>query len=457
MRILPLTLTLAACGLLSPSPGPLTRGTWPDGVPHDVVLVTLDTTRADHLGAYGYPRDTSPTFDALAERGLLFERLVVPMATTLPSHTSLMTGLWPMEHGILANVDHGGQRFVPSAVVLPLAGWLNGQGYATAAFVSAHPLARWTGIDAGFETFDQPHKAYERTADVTTDRAIAWLRDAPTDQPLLLWVHYFDPHNPYAPPPPYDRQFAGDDPTIDAWLAAREAEPSTRRPTGEEIALRPAVDGYDGEIRFMDAQLGRLLDAVHARRGQDRTVVVVAGDHGEGLNQHGEPGHGLVWQEQLHAPLVMVVPDQPPARVPQVLSMADVFPTLLGLVDLPGASAWRIGQSGVDVLADGAERPVLSQTSERQLMFGRPIEYALTSRTESCRVVLGGKTELYDLVADPHQLTTADDPQRAAQCRTLTLDALTSQRARGAELGAGRREALPAGDVEALKRLGYME
>lgn len=450
-----LSLALPACeGWLSPPPAPPLPSAVepvpaPDPLP-DLVVITLDTTRADHLGLYGYVRDTTPTLDALAKEAQVFERLVVPMATTLPTHTSLFTGTWPEEHGVLANVQHGGRKFIASDRLVPFAAWASSIGYTTAAFTSAAPLDGESGIQTGFTTFDPPRGAERRGAE-TVDHALTWLSAA--EGPILLWVHLYDPHNPWTPDPAHLERFKGPDSNVDAWMAVRGFDKVAKRPSGEVVRARQAANLYDAELRTMDDAVARLLDGLRARGRWDRTALVVMGDHGEGLNQHGEPGHGLVWGEQLHAPLLIKAPGLPPGRSNALLSAADVLPTLLGRVDLPEEARFLSLTSGVDVLAPGfTERPVLSQTSDRQLSLGKARTYALTGRESKCVWTEGEAPVRYDLVADPHELR----PGSGATCLPEVQAEVDRQRRRGADLGAGQTEAMSPERLRELCALGYL-
>jgi hypothetical protein len=268
-----LLLVLLGCGAPEPPPYP------------NILLVTLDTTRADRLGVYGYHRDTSPHIDALAERAVVFDHFVVPMATTLRTHVSVLTGTHPLEHGVLANIRHGGARFVTSPGLRTFAEFLGELGYQTAAFVSATPLKRGTGIEHGFEHFSEPRGA-ARTADVTTGEVVRHLKRRSRRAPHFTWVHFYDPHSPFEPPEPHAARFRADE-AQRAWVAERAMAPA-HRPHGK--ALDPLIDGdlYDGEIAFMEEQIGALL--------------------------------GSVWMEQLHAPWLIVAPGQKPRRVARTVT-----------------------------------------------------------------------------------------------------------------------------------------
>ncbi len=456
---------LSGCWTPAPAPAPPAPvdATASDGAPHavrtdlpDLVFITLDTTRADHLGLYGYPRTTSPALDALGSESLVFERLIVPMATTLPTHTSLFLSTWPEEHGVLANVQHGGRRFVASDALVPFASWAASVGYQTAGFTSAIPLAPSTGIQTGFQTFSAP-RGEQRPGSQTVDEALAWLGEA-SEAPLLLWVHLYDPHNPYHPNPVHQAAMRASSAEIEPWLEARRFERETRRPSGEVVRLHPTLHDYDAEIRTMDDAVLRLLDALRARPRWPTTAMVVMGDHGEGLNQHGEPGHGLVWNEQLHAPLLLRVPGLSAGRNPTLLSVADVIPTLLGQLELPREDAYLTQASGRDVLApDFVERPVLSQASERQVGLGKERVFALTAADHKCVATETHHVALYRTATDPFELAPVEDPAAAQACREQLLAVLQAQRARGVALGAGRSVPAPASELEMLKALGYHE
>jgi arylsulfatase len=428
-----------------------------------VLFVTLDTTRADHLGAYGYPRDTSPVFDALARESIFFERAIAPMATTLPTHVSLFTATHPLEHGVLANSTQGGRRFVPSQTLRSFAGVARDAGYDTAAFVSATPLKRGSGVETGFDHFDQP-SGKQRRGDETADAALAWLA-RPRQRPFALWVHFYDAHWPFEAPEPFGSMFRSDA-VLEAWLAERRVSATALRElTGEVDEARAAANGYDGELRFQDAQLGRLLDALRAGGAWERTAVVVLGDHGEGLCQHGEAAHGGTWHEQLHVPLLLRVPGAAARRIARSVSVLDVVPTLLSLIDVPALDALREHASGRDVLAEGAApEPILSQDTGRAR--NAPFRYALTDeRWKYFRIEApdGSVSDrLYDLHSDPFELhdRAAAEPQITAGFRALLESMLAARLARGEELRGGEEPRTRAEDpetLEQLRALGYLD
>jgi len=271
----------------------------------NVLLITLDTTRADHLGAMGDTAARTPTLDALAARGALFERAYASTPRTLPSHTTILTGLEIDQHRVRDN----GQFFARDAGET-LAERLGARGYATAAFVAAAVLDSVFGLDRGFDIYDDDipwdqrplnRTVPQRRGEVVVDHARAWLEQRPRG-PFFLWVHLYDPHSPRDPPAPF---------------AAME-------------------DPYAAEIAYADAQVARLLDAVErATAGQD-TLIVVIGDHGESLGEHDEPTHGITaYDSTLHVPLIAVGPGFPPGeRTARFVQSVDVTPTILAAIRL---------------------------------------------------------------------------------------------------------------------------
>jgi len=272
--------------------------------PVNILLVTLDTTRADHIGCYGAEFASTPNLDALAREGVRFDEAISPAPLTLPSHASILTGLVPRRHGVR---DNALSRLGDGPELLH--GVLRRHGYRTAAFVSSVVLDRITGFDRDFEIYDDTvrigaREAFgyqERAAIQTNDAVLTHLHEL--EEPFFLWVHYFDPHLPYVPPEPFRGRFAD----------------------------RP----YDGEIAFMDEQLGRLIAAVKAKSAS--LLVVVAGDHGESLGEHGESAHGVfVYQATQRVPLIVAGPGVPHGRVVEErVGLVDVAPTVLELLGLP--------------------------------------------------------------------------------------------------------------------------
>lgn len=430
----------------------------------NVVIVTLDTTRADHLGLYGYFRDTTPHLDAFAKRSIVFDEALAPMATTLPTHTSLLTATEPLEHGVLANLGHGGTRFVQSASLRSFAEVARDAGFATGAFVSAAPLKRGSGIEQGFTTFDEPAgEATVRRGDHTVEAALRWL--AGVKAPYLLWVHTYDAHWPYLAVQdgsyPFDQQEE-----LTRWMRERRvAAVSVREGVGPEDA-RATLDLYDSALRFQDEQLGRLLGALEARGDWERTAVLIVADHGEGLSQHGHAAHGGVWQEHLRVPLLMRIPGERPRRVQGLVTVADALPTLVPRLGEPALEGFLEQASGRDSLADGAvARSIVSQSTGR--VRDRPgYRISLTTpRWKYVRVLDGERLqaeELYDRTTDPFELAdrSGTEPDTVAELREALDAALARQRRRGERLRAGESPVAPVADPALraqLCALGYVD
>ncbi len=421
-----------------------------------ILLITIDTLRADHVGCYGYFRDTTPRIDALAAQGVLFEHAIAPMATTLPSHTSLLTSSYPARHGVRANFQ-GYQQPVPidGAGFQTFAQLLRSAGYETAAFVSVYHLRPETGIAAGFDTFDtvpgdrggQPIDRITRTADRTTARVVEWL-ERRRRGPFFLWVHYFDPHAPYTPPPQY-RQPRGDGAALNAFLR--------RKRIPEESLRRSHVlhDRYDGEIRFTDDQIGMLFDALRRLGLYDDLAIVLTADHGEGLGQHGVPEHGVIFNEQIEVPLILRLPAGARAgeRVSGVVSLIDVLPTLAASLDLGIPTAQF---DGIDALS-AERRYALAEREVSSRRFGSDVNLNLSSRRWKYDYHTEQPDALYDLLVDPVETNDvlALHPEVGAGMKREILRLVKLHSDAGAALEIERSVSPEL--QRALEALGYVE
>jgi arylsulfatase A-like enzyme len=371
-------LALSGCNRIETKPRPLPSGP-------NVLLVTIDTLRSDYVGAYQAGRDTeTPTLDALAAEGVRFANAVATAPLTLPSHTSIMTGLYPPHHGVR---DDAGFRAAPELETV--AERFQAAGYATAAVVGAAVLDAQFGLAQGFDAYDGPTPGSaaapggfeERKAADVTDRALAFLASA--HRPFFLWVHYYDPHKNYAPPAPYRERFAR--------------------------------DPYAGEVAYVDAELGRLITALRERGQLDGTVVSVTADHGEGLGEHGELEHGyLVYESTQHVPWIVRGPGIPAGRtVDTVTSNAAVAPTLTHLADV-GVLAEADVDSALPLWGDAAQPTAgwaYSESLADQLELGGAPLYAI--RRGSDKFVEARRAELYDLASDPGESTNLLETESA--------------------------------------------
>lgn len=324
----------------------------------DIVLVTVDALRADHLGAYGYARATSPRIDRLAAEGILFENAYAQASYTVPSVTAILTGNLPLYAGVK-------NEPVPFASKNEsVAEALTGAGYDTAAFVD-NGLLRWSaGWNQGFRTF----RCVDRDdASELTDAALAWLNEE-RDRPFFLWVHYLDPHAPYKERRLYRESFR-EPADARTWIGAAEADDESV--VWDAATARNAVNLYDGEIRYTDDHLGRLLDRLDRRERADRTVLILSADHGEAFLEHGDKSHGFtVYEETVRVPLIFRVPQArnvglgTPRREDALVGLIDLFPTI---VDYARVRPRKVqGQSLRPLLENRegwTERPVLMQAA----------------------------------------------------------------------------------------------
>jgi arylsulfatase A-like enzyme/Tfp pilus assembly protein PilF len=384
MRRKVLLLALAAAGVAG------VVWFWPRPRPN-LLLITLDTTRADRIGCYGYAPARTPALDALAASGVLCERACTVAPLTLPAHASLFTGLYPAENGVRTN---GRGRLDDS---LPtLADVLRRQGYDTAAFVAAFVLDSKFGLARGFKTYDDDIAGDEsggdallrqRTGEAVVDAALAWL-GRPRSAPFFCWVHLYDPHAPYLD-------------HTDLF--------------GDEFAGRP----YDAEIAYDDRQVGRLLEFLKTRGLDAGTLVVVVGDHGEGLGQHVEQTHGsTLYDVTMRVPLLFRLPGRLASgrSVPGNISLVDVFPTVLELLGLKAAP--RMSGRSVKAALEGA-------TKSESLCYGATDEPFLIDGWSPLRSLTDGRwkyirttrVELYDLASDPQELhnLAENDPDRTRE------------------------------------------
>ena len=369
-----------------------------------ILLVTLDTTRADSMGFESDAVET-PTLDALAARGARFSQAWTTVPMTLPSHTSMLTGLYPSEHGIREN-----SRFLDDDRTL-LAERLQDAGYATAAFVSGYPLKRRFGLARGFEHYDDDMGKgnAERAAGPTTQRALEYL-EATARGPVFVWVHYFDPHDPYVPPEPY-----------------RSRYPSSP---------------YLGEIAYMDQELGRLVEAFEARNAGSDSRILVVGDHGEGLGDHGELLHGnLLYRGVMRVPLILAGSGIPIAEVETAVSTRRVFDTILG---------WAGLDSDFDLLAADPEI-VMGEALKPYLQYGwQPQVMAVWG---TVKVIQSGETEVYDLQTDPSESVDLGD---GAQIDPKIVEAISSYALVPAIEEGSSPESLDQETRKQLAALGYV-
>ena len=411
------------------SPGAQAAGSGAAAAGYNLLLVTLDTTRADHLGIYGHARARTPTLDQLAREGARFDRAFSPAPLTLPAHASILTGLYPFAHGVRNNGNfYMADRFDTLATIL------KERGYRTAAFVSAFILDRRYGLARGFDTYDDRMEGQsaqilaleaERRGDRTVLALSAWLGQhaaAGASSPFFAWLHLYDPHEPYHAPAPFGPAFA-DSP-------------------------------YDGEIAFDDAAVAAVMDRLAQLGLKDRTLVAVVGDHGESLGEHGEETHSMfVYDAALRVPLIVWAPGVVPGRVIETpVRITDLAPTVLDLLGAPPLKT-SDGRSLVAEMRGQATSPppeIYAETLFPQLYMNWAPLRAL--RDERWQFIEAPHPELYDTIADPGEMRNLVS-ERAQTARGLQqrLDRMTGGATGEMSVGRMDRETL-----EKLASLGYV-
>ncbi len=271
----------------------------------NIILITLDTVRADHISFYGNKNIKTPTIDQIAKKSTTFFNAFTPAPMTLPSHCSIFTGLYPQTHNV-----HDNDIFQLRKSVITLTEFLNKTNYNTAAFVSSIILNAHYGLDQGFDLYDDLSKfsssasaLIERQADTTTKHACNWIQNN-AKIPFFIWIHYFDPHFPYQPPPPFSEIYSS--------------------------------NLYDGEIAYTDSSLTKLFDCISKKYDLNNSVIIIAGDHGEGLFQHNEEKHGIfLYNSTTKVPLIIKIPYAKPSIVFDNVSLIDILPTILNYLNIP--------------------------------------------------------------------------------------------------------------------------
>lgn len=415
------------------------------GAPN-LLLIVIDTLRADHLGCYGYERDTSPNIDKFADSGVLFENAYCQMPTTGPSHASLFTSKYPRSHGVLKN------GWILSDTFPTLAQILKEKGYATAAIISSFAMSSKFGYSRGFDYYNEdfPEKnstvslrswsghivkeGFDQRADIATLKATQWIKKN-RNKPFFLWVHYYDPHSPYNPPKQYSSKFMKD-----------ATEP-----------IKQGIANYDGEIRFVDEEIQKILDLIEAQQLNSNTLVVIMSDHGEGLWQHGWIEHGkFLYDEQTSVPLIMNFPGVLPEgiRLPSPVQTIDILPTILDLMEVQYRGDFS-GNSLVRMIQDpGYELPNPVFLERRRYSNITGSKFAI--RDADLKYIWApeeGTEELYNLREDPTELTNIVSQHR--QTADKLRDKIVEWKER--ERDQSHQQYIAEDTRKKLEALGYIE
>ena len=393
-----------------------------------MVFITIDTLRADHLGCYGYRQIRTPNIDTLAAHSVRFERAYTPVPVTLPAHTAIFTGTYPTLSGMH---DFSGNKLNPSQSTL--ASVLKQHGYATAAVIGSAVLDSRFGLNKGFDFYydhfdfnrlqESNLEEMERPGNLVADVALDWLGKNYKAN-FFLWMHLYDPHYPYRPPAPYSEQYKD----------------------------RP----YDGEIAFADSQVGRLIAFLKAKGLYENTLIVLTGDHGESLGEHGEKTHGFfIYNATLHVPVIIHLPGNDTAKaLPELVSLTDLMPTVLQVLKLEIPSQVQ-GRSLLPLMSPKKEedsRSLYAETFLPRIHFNwselRSVE------TDKYQFIQAPKPELYDLSTDPGETRNLyPDKKAVADELHARLNALIHEYSSDHELA--ERTGLDPALMERLKSLGY--
>ncbi|OGF63838.1 MAG: hypothetical protein A2Y62_21575 [Candidatus Fischerbacteria bacterium RBG_13_37_8] len=342
----------------------------------NIILITVDTTRSDHLGIYGYKKPISPNIDRIVRDCVIFDQAVTPVPLTLPSHASILTGSYPAYHNV-----HDNSVYQLSQDAVTIGEVLQKNGYTTAAFVAAYVLHRRFGLNQGFnyynDDFSEGRRSEliyaERDAKSMTDAVLKWMNSG-VKQPLFLWVHYYDPHDPYTPPQVYSKKMGND---------------------------------YDGEINYMDEQVGRLLDFLKNKKMLNNSMIIMVGDHGEGLNEHKELYHGIfLYDTTVRVPLIVCSSKfgKTQKRLNAQVSVMDIFSTVLDYVGIQGYKKSQ-GKSLIPMInnQESQELPIYLETMLPYFTYGlSPMEGV---RTSAYKFIKSPKSELYDMEKDRKENT----------------------------------------------------
>jgi arylsulfatase A-like enzyme/Flp pilus assembly protein TadD len=407
--------------------------------PTNLVILSLDTTRADRFGSYGYSSAHTPNFDRFSAGSVRFENAITAAPITLPAHTSIMTGTYPVFHGV-----HDNDGYVLDDGITTLAEILASEGFVTGAVLAAFPLDSQFNLDQGFASYDDDFQSdwttaenrartplsfgfLERKSDRVNMAVERWL-DTNASEQFFLWVHYFDPHQPYNAPPPYDTQFS--------------------------------ESPYDAEMAFMDENFGHLMEMLSSRGLMENTIIVVVGDHGEGLGQHGEPTHAsYLYDTTMRVPLWIAVPDDEFAAGSAVMSQVrtiDIAPTVLDALGLAAGPEMQ-GNSLVPLLYNPNHqwnRDALLEANFSWYHYGWAPLRAL--RSDRWKYVLGPQPELYDVSDDPEEMVNLIErlPEEAAVLNQR-LNALVEATA-ARDLGRSAATVVDADTRLKLEALGYL-
>ena len=440
-------------------------GQKPEPKDPNVLFLVIDALRPDHVGYLGYEKDTTPTLDELASRGITFTDNTSPSSYTRASVPSIFTAMFPSVHGVLTQ---GKEREVLSDSFDTMAEILKGRGYATAAFMPNPSLSKVFHFDQGFDLYDEellfygPDRTEQGKFETATKihrRALEWL-DSKKEDPFFLYLHYRDVHGPYLPPPSYSKMF-WDDEGDHRKLSKAEYQrlPKYLRRKHDHGVLEYYVSQYDAEIRYTDDRIGEFLSQLEARGLLENTVIVVTSDHGESFLEHGRWNHGTgLYQEEIHTPLLLVLPGSKLAgsRITDPVQTHDLYPTVFDLIDLPKPP--DLQATSLFEAIEGRANPDRPIFSEGRFSGQRLLGSVRVGGWKLIYDRYGERAELYDLQQDPEERRdlAQSEPQRVEDL-VQRLDAFWERAAQLAPPASAALEDLDGETADALRALGYID
>ncbi|MFC2091203.1 sulfatase [Elusimicrobiota bacterium] len=440
-----------------------------------IILITVDTLRADHLSSYGYPRKTSECIDRFARNGTIFHNALSPISTTSPAHASIFTSLYPLQHNVMKNGHILQDKYTTMAEILKSA------EFKTAGFASTYLHFKVANMHQGFDFYDEPNPEdtpYYRPAHETTDAAINWINNQDPSQKTFMWIHYFDPHGPYRTHEFFNSASKDEEDFLANYLMEKQ-HISTTIHDNDPAKMYAVITNYDAEIHFADTQISRFLDNMLNNGFYDNTLWIITADHGEGLGNHDWMEHGKnIYNEQLRVPLIMFFSSgrYKNKSIKKIVELTDILPTLIQIIGGKAAESFKKipnaqGTSLLPLLNDVpdsfpdkyafAQRMMYSAESTDKLKFPDRYEpgekYAFQSKDFKYIYRTAGNDEFFNLKKDPYEtINIHGDPEFryiSRKMKDLLIDKI-EQLKKGTFI---EPEIADSQVIEKLRSLGYIQ
>lgn len=418
---------------------------------YNVILIGIDTLRADHLKCYGYQRDTAPNTDRIALQGSIFKRAYATTSWTLPSFHSIFTSLYQISHGVVTDYLRLDESFITMAEIL------KDNGFLTAGFISAPYLKSIFGFSQGFDLYEEspsspnnPMAQSARTSHKLSKLVLPWIRKNRNER-FFLFVHYWDPHYDFIPPKPYRKMF---NPDYKGWMKGRDFVDDDRiNPDMDEEDLKQLLALYDGEIRWTDSHLGLLFEVLEKLKLDDKTIIIIVGDHGEEFFEHGEKGHrNNLYNETIHVPLIFKIPGiKKPRTIEAVVSIVDILPTVLDILEIENPTLME-GRS-LKSLIYGQEKEA------HESVFSELDDYLISMIKGSWKIIHNSEShefELYNIKDDPLEIHNVFNRQ-STQAYELMKELISWQKIKEKTKMIAPKVIQDEKTLKQLKSLGYIK